>query len=347
MKGIGLMCGTSHDALDIAFVKFSRTEKNWSFKLIQSQSIDIEDGIKSRLSKSTQMNGLDLLLLDRDFAKFCAVSVNEFKRKFQIEPEFIASHGVTIFHQPQNGVTLQIGSGAILSAITNNVVISDFRMQDVAKNGQGAPLVPYADRHLFPESYFTVNLGGFANLSVNDSGTKALGFDICPCNLILNHYSHQLGFAYDKGGEIGKSGNINAELLSNLNKLSFYSESSPKSLGYEWFVSNYLPLFPSHISPKDGLATAIEHIAIQIGSVLNKPEKCLVTGGGAHNHFLLERIQYHSQSTLDIPDRNLIEFKEAICFAFLGLLRLNAEFNIDSNVTGSDSNTCAGAVYLP
>lgn len=346
MIGIGLMCGTSHDALDIALVEFKREGDQWAFNVLNTESIDIESNIKYKLGIATGLSALDLIKLDRDFSKFCANAVKAFSSRLSFLPEFIASHGVTIFHQPVEGITLQIGSGALISALTKLKVVCDFRTQDVSKGGQGAPLVPFADKHLFSDFDYTLNLGGFANISCNAS-TSPTGFDVSPCNLVLNQVANRMQLPYDKGGMLAMKGTINFDLLGQMNELKYYKIPPPKSLGFEWFQQKVQPLLGSEISPIDTLATAVEHIAMQIGHTLGDSGKCLVTGGGAFNGYLIERIRHHASLEIVLPTAEIIEFKEAICFAFLGMLRLIEAQNIDHKVTGSSSNSCAGAVYLP
>jgi anhydro-N-acetylmuramic acid kinase len=344
--GIGLMCGTSHDALDIACVSFENKNGNWSYSLDAYHAVDLPQNLKLKLANATESTGLELVQLDRDFALYCAKEVNEFIATYNQKPSFLSSHGVTIFHNPTEKITTQIGSGAILSAHTNLPVVCDFRAQDVAKNGQGAPLVPYADNLLFHDYEYTLNLGGFANLSFLSEG-KMKGLDISPCNLILNRLSMMKGLEFDFGGNIAKKGSVNNALLSKLNALDYYNQNPPKSLGYEWFVSDFLPSFSNEDAVEVQLATAAEHIAHQIAKSLGPNGKCLVTGGGAFNDHLIERIRALTKVELIIPKNEIIQFKEAICFAFLGMLRLMEQTNIRSSVTGAKSDSVAGAVYLP
>ncbi|MEZ4721036.1 MAG: anhydro-N-acetylmuramic acid kinase [Flavobacteriales bacterium] len=343
--GIGLMCGTSHDGLDIACVEFDRNEHGWVYNLIESNEIPLSESLKQSLDDSTKSSGLQLAKLDADFARFSAEQVNIFCEKYQIAPEFIASHGVTIFHDPRVGITTQIGSGAIISALTQTTTISDFRTQDVAKGGNGAPLVPFADSLLFSEFDYSLNLGGFANVSALRKDAL-IGFDIAPCNLLLNHIANKIGLNHDEGGELARMGTLIDPLLHSLNKLPYYEQKPPKSLGYEWFEDQILPIIPNE-SPADLLHTACEHIAIQIGKSLHSHGSCIVTGGGAFNDYLIERIRHYVNCDIVIPDPQIIRFKEAICFAFLGLLRLRQEKNISSTVTGATSDSIAGAIYIP
>jgi anhydro-N-acetylmuramic acid kinase len=347
-RGIGLMCGTSHDGIDICDVSFNRTDSKWSFQVHESMSISLNDELKVELYRATDSSAYEYVELDKAFATFSAGVVVDFIERTKSTASFIGSHGVTVFHQPDKGISTQIGSGAIISALTGLKTISNFRIQDVTKGGQGAPLVPYADSQLFSDYDAALNLGGFANISHLKG--KLLGYDIGICNLLLNHLSKKLGKEYDQGGIIAKSGNVIPDLFNQLNNIAHFELSGPKSLGKEWFDSKILPLIQKfEINPiEDLLATSIDHIASQIGKALNREnELCLVTGGGAHNDFLIERIRDFSKSTIILPTQSIIDFKEAICFAFLGHLRLLELNNVSSDVTGASQNSCAGALYLP
>ena len=347
-RGIGLMCGTSHDGIDICDVSFELSNSTWSFDVHASDSIPLSGPLKEKLSLATEMTAIEYVILDKEFATFSAEAVVNFIKKSTSKASFIASHGVTIFHQPERGISTQLGSGAIIAALTGLQTISDFRIQDVTKGGQGAPLVPYADSMLFSNYDATLNLGGFANISRLKN--LVTGFDIGVCNLLLNHLSMRLNCTFDEGGELAKSGQVNKQLLNQLNDLPFFKQSGPKSLGKEWFDQVLLPVIENFnsIRTQDLLATGSEHIAFQIGKILNiEKEICLVSGGGVHNAHLIERIKHFSKSDIIIPRASIINFKEAICFAFLGNLRLLQSDNISRSTTGANQNSCAGAVYLP
>ncbi len=347
-RGFGLMCGTSHDALDIADVGFDFDNGQWSYTIHEAVSIDLPQNLRERLAHATDSSALELALLDRDFAHFCADQVSEQMARSNSKATFIASHGVTIFHQPDRGIAQQIGNGGIMAMLTGLKVISDFRIQDVSAGGTGAPLVPYADKQLFSDFHYTLNLGGFANISVLHED-EVIGYDLCACNLLLNQLAKREGFDFDAGGKLANAGNAIQELLQRMNALPYFSATPPKSLGYEWVKETIDPLFIeySQYSTADLLATSAEHISEMIARALEGKRKVLVTGGGAYNTHLIERISAKTASTVVIPDATTIDFREALAFAFLGLLRLLEEPNIDPNVTGSAQQTSAGAVYLP
>lgn len=348
-RGIGLMCGTSQDALDIALIEFIRTETGWRFEIIKSEMIDIPYDISTQLIEFNSLSGIELAKLNVAFSEFIASSVIFFNQNQAKKIDFISSHGVTVYHQPEQNLTLQLGSGGIIASLTGLPTVCDFRVQDVAKGGQGAPLVPFVDSVLFSDFDYTLNLGGFANISVVQ-GKRTIGFDITVCNLILNHLAQLANHRFDKNGEIAARGNLNIALFNELNTLAYYAKSAPKSLGREWFEQSILPILETHamVDIEDRMHTAAKHVAFQIGRVLDKPgTKCLITGGGALNSFLVEQIKHHSVTEIHTPDQQMIEFKECVAFAFIGLKRLLNEPNVIISVTGAKSETSLGAVYLP
>lgn len=346
--GLGVMSGTSLDGLDMALCRFTRQDGMWHYDILWCDTVDLGDELRCRLAAADTLSGLDLMLLDRDFATFTATQINRFLEKASVRPDFIASHGQTVFHQPDHGLTVQIGSGAVIAALTGITTVCDFRTTDVALGGQGAPLVPIGDKLLFGNYEACLNLGGFSNISFDSNGIRH-AFDVSPCNIILNRLAQKMGFHYDKDGMNGRDGYIFRPLLDQLNQLPFYQTEGAKSLGKEWFDAEIWPLFEqSELCVTDQLRTAVEHIAIQITNVLKRHEikSVLVTGGGTKNLFLMDRIRLFAPDTMVvIPQETIVDFKEAIVFAFLGLLRLRGETNCLASVTGATTDNCGGAVY--
>lgn len=344
---IGMMSGTSLDGLDIAAVEFFYDYKTWSFKIIQSETLVYSKEWGKRLRSSTETSGEKLIRLHADYGRFLGQEVNRFIKKTGFVPEIIASHGHTVFHQPENHFTFQVGSGAYIAAETGIVTIADFRSGDVALGGQGAPLVPVGDRLLFSKYESCLNLGGFANISFERNNERA-AFDICPVNFVLNFLAQKEGLPYDKNGELGKKGNVNYDLLDQLNRLSFYKQNPPKSLGKEWMDNYFFPVIKaSNLSVSDNLRTAYEHIAIQIAKAAPGRGRMLVTGGGALNTFLIECLKDKCKAEIVIPEDEIIDFKEALIFAFLGLLRNLGEINCYSSVTGAGKDSSSGVIFLP
>lgn len=350
---IGLMSGTSLDGLDIAHVRFIYNNNDtYSFELLNSKHVPYPAIVLEQLQNATELPAQQLLILDKTLGQFYGEQVNIFIREKSIDKndiEAVCSHGQTIFHQPHNGFTYQIGCGETLAYLTSLMVINDFRTKDVVAGGQGAPLVPIGDFSLFSdEAEAFLNIGGFVNVSIKVNGTIR-AFDICPGNLPLNKLVHSKGLSYDKDGELARSGEINFFLLDLLNSLPYYEQIAPKSLGTEWLEEYFYPLLKFDKEIESNLRTVVEHIAIQTASVLNqqKINSVLVTGGGARNTFLIERIKHYFNGELIIPSEELIDFKEALVFAFLGYLNLLKKPNTIPSVTGASRAVIGGTRHLP
>jgi anhydro-N-acetylmuramic acid kinase len=347
---IGLMSGTSLDGLDIAYCRFTKNDEKWSYKILAANTIPYTSNLRKRLASASSSSGLELALLDVKLGDYFGKQVVKFIKENNLKkPDFISSHGHTIFHQPSKGLTLQIASGAHIAAESNIPVVCNFRILDVAMKGQGAPLVPFGDEILFNQYEYCLNLGGFANVSLKKN-KKRIAFDICPVNIVLNDLASRLGKKFDKNGSLARKGKLNEEILEQLNKLDFYQKTSPKSLGKEWVEKYVFPILNKpNVDVSDLLSTYVEHIAIQIAnSITTKAnEKILVTGGGAYNTYLIERIQYYTKAQIIIPDSKLVEYKEALIFAFLGLMRWAGKINILKTVTGAKKDLCSGTIYLP
>lgn len=349
---IGLMSGTSMDGLDIANVHFNLSIDNeWTFELVCSSTVKYSVNLLEKLRNSKQLSAIDLLLLDKELGQFFSEAVNTFIKKNhlnKLEIDAICSHGHTIFHQPEKGFTYQIGCGETLAYRTGIKVINDFRQKDVVAGGQGAPLVPIGDKLLFKnQADAFLNIGGFANVCYPSEKTKA--YDICPGNLPLNHFAEKLGHEFDFNGDLARKGSVNHELLDKLNNLPFYNLPGPKSLGTEWLDNVFTPQIDDSMSSNDAMSTIVEHIAIQIAQDLNNNsvKSVFITGGGAKNYYLIERIKFHLDGIVQIPENQLIDYKEALIFGFLGALYLQNQTNSISTVTGAERETIGGVLHLP
>jgi anhydro-N-acetylmuramic acid kinase len=344
---IGVMSGTSLEGGDIDFVKIS---KNSQYTAVIETAITVPytEAWVQKLKDGIDQSPEQLALLNEEYTDYLGQCISHFlKENNIIQLDAVCSHGHTILHQPEAGITLQIGNLPKLATATNQTVVCDFRTQDVALGGQGAPLVPIGDQLLFREFDYCLNLGGFANVSSQTGGAR-LAYDVCPVNVVLNIYAQRLGEPYDTGGAFAKAGTINPELLTQLNALPFYSKSAPKSLGMEWVYTHILPLLEdSYTNSMDILATFTEHVAIQLADQFKEGSKVLVTGGGAYNSYLLKRVAFHKDLNIVLPDSKLIEFKEALIFALLGLLKLEGAINCLSSVTGARKDHSSGMVYYP
>lgn len=342
---IGVMSGTSLDGIDLALINFN-FNKDWSFNILKAETINYTQEWYKKLKLLVNSSKEDLMEVDNEYSIYLAKVIQNFILDNNIENiDAICSHGHTALHKPEQGVTYQIGNLPILEKKINKTVVCNFRVQDVALGGQGAPLVPIGDQLLFSKYEYCVNLGGFANLSSEING-KRIAFDICPVNIVLNKYVSKLGLAYDDKGNISKKGIINHDLLNKLNNLQFYKDDYPKSLGLEWVNSNVFPLIDAYnLSIEDVLRTFVEHIAIQISKVLVKNTSVLVTGGGVFNSFLMSRIESLCNNSIQIPEKQIVEYKEALIFGFLGVLKLRNENNCLASVTGAKVNHSSGVIF--
>lgn len=350
------MSGTSMDGVDLAYCNISEENGNWNYEILQTETIPYEEKWRVRLSQLRKQNALVYLKTHTFYGHYLGQICREFIEKHSLEVDFISSHGHTIFHQPEAGYTSQIGDGSAISALTGLPVINDFRVLDVALYGQGAPLVPIGDQLLFSEYDFCLNLGGFANISTHSEGQR-IAFDIGPCNIVLNRIARKLGEAYDEAGKIAASGSINYELLKELDALSYYQEFKPKSIGREWVNSEFWPKLREYehnqVPPENLMKTLVDHISGQIADAIEHysgadiaNKKVLITGGGAWNTTLIDHLKSQCDAQMIVPDNDkLVDYKEALLFAFLGVLRLRQETNTLASVTGAQRDSIGGAMW--
>jgi anhydro-N-acetylmuramic acid kinase len=349
---LGLMSGTSGDGLDLAYCHFACQKGVWTYEIRQAETRPFPSNLGQRLGKSHELSGLELSLLDVDFGRWMGEQVRHFCQKYRVKPMAVASHGHTVFHQPAQRLSLQIGNGWALHHASGEKVLADFRMLDVQLGGQGAPLVPIGDQLLFPQVDFCINLGGISNLSMQQNGQR-IAFDSSPFNLLLNREAVKLGQPYDHDGAWAREGTLDQSLLLQLNALPFYALQTAKSLGRELLEELFIPVIDqSGLPPKDILRTLVEHVAYQIAMVIQQHQthpspSVLLTGGGTYNRFFVERLdaQLQGQWQQIAASPELIEFKEALIFAFLGVLKLRDEPNALASVTGASRNSCGGVCY--
>ncbi|RWX02192.1 anhydro-N-acetylmuramic acid kinase [Flavobacterium cerinum] len=346
---IGVMSGTSLDGVDLAHIEFDFKKGIWSFIIKEAETVPYSADWIKKLKEAVDYNENQLSTFNDEYTVLLGGIIRAFIDKYSVvQLDAVCSHGHTILHQPQNGFTLQIGNLPKIASIIKERVVCDFRVQDVKLGGQGAPLVPIGDRILFGKYNYCLNLGGFSNISFEENGNR-IAFDICPVNTVLNFYANQLGFEYDAGGAIASRGVIIKTLLEELNALDFYSMLYPKSLGYEFVKEAVLPMIEKYAeSAQDKLATFTEHIAVQIANVVRSKEQgeLFVTGGGVYNDFLIKRMKKLLPETqITIPDDKTIQFKEALIFALLGVLKLRGEINVLSSVTGASKDHSSGVVF--
>ncbi len=341
---LGTMSGTSLDGIDLALCSFTQTDSKWSYEIIEAETIAYPSVWLQKLKEAPNLKAEEFLMLNDEYGRYTGELITEFL-KGKVAPQLIASHGHTIFHQPGKKFTFQLGNGASIAATTQITTVSDFRSFDVALGGQGAPLVPTGDKLLFSEFDYCLNIGGFANISFDQDGTR-IAFDVCPANIVLNELALQKGFGYDEDGRLGASGTVDKLLLQQLNNLDFYRQKWPKSLGREWVDTQITPLLSaSGLSIEDQAATMYEHIAFQIANVTGNNGSLLATGGGSKNLFLINQLKLKTSCQVILPDEKLIDFKEALIFAFLGVLAFNGRINIRASVTGATRDHIGGIIY--
>jgi anhydro-N-acetylmuramic acid kinase len=348
ITALGMMSGTSLDGLDLAIVEFEQQASKWKFNMQEATTIAYSPELKQQLDTAQQWNAEEFLKLHDRYGRFLGEEARKFIASSTNKVDVIASHGHTIFHQPENHFTFQIGNAAHIAAITGITTVADFRTLDVALGGQGAPLVPIGDRLLFAEYGICLNLGGFANLSVEENGQR-MAYDISAFNYVLNYLSKQKGFDFDRDGNMGREGHADQNLVTLLDKLPFYKQTPPKSLAREWVEKKIYPLlkrFP--LSVEDLLSSYYEHISSQIAKEIDALNKSsvLITGGGAYNSYFIDLLKAKSKTTVYIPGKQVIDFKEAIIFAFLGVLRLSEQINTLKSATGATKDSIGGAVFF-
>jgi anhydro-N-acetylmuramic acid kinase len=337
---LGVMSGTSLDGIDFAICSFHKN-KNWNFNIEKCATTKYTKLWKDTLQNLHAKDKENIAKINIEYGKYLGNLINTFLGENKVD--FIASHGHTIFHNPDNNYTLQIGDGNTIAKTTKITTINDFRSIDVSLNGQGAPLVPIGDLHLFSDYMYCINLGGFANISIKES-KSITAFDICPVNIVMNELSGKLGKEYDENGDSANNGNLIPKLLETLNNLEFYHKKPPKSLGREWVEKFINPTLKSTYKTEDMLHTFCEHIAMQIGMYLTNDE-VLFTGGGVYNQYLVNRIKHYSNAKIIIPSKEVIDYKEALIFAFLGVLRMRDEVNCLQSVTGAIRDNCGGVIH--
>jgi len=349
---LGVMSGSSMDGVDLALCEIQEENGNFSFKMLQTATYDYDEKWRLRLSKLRTQNALTYVKTDIFYAHFLAELINDFITTNNLKVDLVASHGHTIFHNPEVKTTAQIGDGATLAAKTKLPVITDFRRADVALNGEGAPLVAIGDKLLFGEYDFCLNLGGFANISANTNG-KNIAFDICACNILTNRLARDIEQPYDNNGEIAEKGKIDYDMLNELNELEFYQQEGPKSLNRDWISDALWPIVKEfrELPLEDRMKTVVDHIAFQIGKAIEKlsdgnsdGKRLFITGGGAFNTTLIDHIKSHTEAEIIIPENDMVNYKEALIFALLGFLRVQNKANTIATATGASEDVIGGAM---
>ncbi len=347
ITAIGLMSGTSLDGLDIALCRFSGSGYR-KFELIDAITVPYNNKLKNRLREAVKLSGRDLMAFHREYGEWTARQVLGFLQNKNTDIDLISSHGHTVFHEPSKKLNFQLGDGTMIAATTGITTVSDFRSLDIALGGQGAPLIPVVDRDLFGEYEACVNIGGFANVSLDVDNVR-MAWDICPVNTIMNKLAEKLGLEFDKDGNAGRSGKVINKLLKQLEGLEYYRDAPPKSLGTEWLDEFVWPIIDlGKYRIVDLMATFYEHASERIAADLNRHnvKSVLFTGGGTKNSYLMTLIKNKLTGNVVIPDEMIIDFKEALGFAYLGVLRILNRPNCLASVTGAKKDNCSGIISL-
>lgn len=367
---LGMMSGTSLDGLDIAYCRFWKEDGNWKYAIEEAETVPYSESKKQELQQAIELDSIDLFKLHHRYGEWLGKTAREFLDTNQLKVDFISSHGHTIHHRPEEGYTFQAGDGAELAKHSGQTVICDYRTEDVKQGGQGAPLVPIGDQLLLSEYDYCLNLGGISNISFEQDG-KRIAYDIGVANMLLNPIAAMLGHSYDHNGDLARQGSLNEALYKALNSLEYYNLPYPKSTGYEWFAQTVWPLVETFDdTPENLLHTCVHHIAEQISQAISlgnadrsvsihsnllrqgsggQADNCqlLSTGGGSQNGYLMEVLQQKLGNDIKVvvPDAKLANYKEALVFALMGVLKLEEEVNVLGSVTGGGRDLCSGIVY--
>lgn len=356
-SALGLMSGSSLDGLDIVFAEFNVNAGNWTYEILATDCYGYSDEWKGKLQSAVALTALEYQLLHAEYGHYLGAQVNKFieVNNLQYRVGLIASHGHTTFHVPQKKMTAQLGDGAAIAAETGLPVVSDLRALDVAFGGQGAPIVPIGEKALLKDYGLFLNLGGIANMSFNLLD-QYIAFDVCPANRVMNLICNGVNKEYDEGGKMAALGMVHEELLQKLNRLDYYQKSYPKSLANDFGTDVVFPLIKSFGLPhNDELRTYTEHIVQQLkratvsSRMTDSEAKLLVTGGGAFNTFLIQRLSDELLSIgvqVVVPEENLVKYKEALIMGLIGVLRWRQEYNVLSSVTGAQRDSIGGAVWI-
>ncbi len=359
-RAIGVMSGSSLDGLDIVFASFEETRGIWSYEIIAAKTYGYSEDWQRKLQQAASLTAYDYLQLHSAYGKFIGEKINEFIQSYNLyhQVQVIASHGHTVFHAPQNGFTAQLGAGADIAAVTGINVVSDLRAMDVALGGQGAPIVPVGEKLLFKGYDLLLNIGGIANITCK-TGDEYIAFDICPANKILNLLAQKENKPFDENGALAESGTAHDGLLETLNDFDYYTLPFPKSLDNSFGTQTVLPIIESYgqITTSDALRTYIEHITIQVSKSVQllhekytiNNKQLMITGGGALNTFLINNLQQAlgpSGFSIIVPDNHIVQYKEGLIMALLGLLRWREENTVLQSVTGASRSSIGGAVWI-
>jgi len=344
------MSGTSLDGVDLAACRFWQDATQWHYEILASETVGYSPKWKDALEQApAQLRSTALYELDLELGTYFGGVIRHFCKEHELNPDLIGSHGHTAAHDPPK-YTVQIGKGSAIEISTGVPVVSDFRIKDVLLGGQGAPLAPIGDEYLFGEYDYCLNLGGIANISATNVAGHRIAYDVTPCNIVLNQLAQELGNPYDPQGKLASAGIANQALFNRLMELDYFKQQPPKSLDKEASLKMiWAFLDQSKFSLQDQLATMVAVIAAQIAKAINDNapianSKCFVTGGGAWNDYLLDQIQKQTDVAIHVPTATVVDYKEALIFAFMALLKIKDQNNVLASVTGAPYDHCSGSI---
>lgn len=347
---LGVMSGSSLDGIDLAWISFSNIEQqpkrpsiDWLHTAHHPYSAYWSDQLKT-LDKS---NAPELLEMHVKYAEYQAAVIEEhFKKAPKID--LIGWHGHTIFHEPQKGFSFQLGRGDVLCAKLQTPTINDFRNQNITAGGQGAPLATIVDNAYFTSYSHLLNLGGIANLTINEK--QPIAFDLCGFNQVLNYLAAQLGETMDRDGNISGQGALNENLKNELNKWDYLQKRAPKSLSNQEVQSFYIPILEkSKCSIADKMNTFIHHVGDTILSKIaqHQQPKILLSGGGAYNRTFTDLLKSKVEGIVKVAKQPWTDYKEAFLMAYMAYLRWTGQPNILSSASGGTKDQSAGLIHLP
>ncbi|NJB85014.1 anhydro-N-acetylmuramic acid kinase [Lewinella marina] len=354
---LGIMSGSSLDGIDLAVCTFqlnpAATDPVEEWSVVAADTVAYPAEWKDRLQRATECTTAELLRLDAELGDWIGQQAAAFLDE-KPRPGIVGCHGHTVYHEPELGYTLQIGHGARIAGHLGVPVVTDLRSADIAAGGQGAPLAPVADRHLFPQYAAFLNLGGIANFSLRlPSGDYAAG-DVSGCCQIMDRLARETGAEYDDDGKLARSGHPLPELTAALDELPFHRRPSPKSLSNQWVVEELWPVIRDYpASAGDRLHTFSVWLAGAIRREISlqqapgaEPLSVLVSGGGAHNGFLMDQLNTQAENLHFTAEPGpTTDFKEAALVALCALLRQEGLPNSLASATGADRDTINGALY--
>ena len=358
-RTIGLMSGSSLDGLDIVFAELNENSGNWEYEIKAADCLEYPEEWKTRLQEAVSLNALDYLLLHTEYGNYLGKEVNRFieKNDLHYQVSLIASHGHTTFHVPSKKMTAQLGDGSAIAAETKLPVVSELRALDIAFGGQGAPIIPVGEKLLWKDHSMFLNIGGIANISFNLPDTY-IAYDVCPANRVMNMIAQRVNKDFDAGGEMAALGNVHEGLLEKINASDYYRQPYPKSLANSFGTAEMYPLVRSFgLTHNDELRTYTEHVVTQVKRAVvdglsmqakDTDKKLFVTGGGAFNHFLIQRLSEVLKPEgveVVVPGEEIVKYKEALVMALIGVLRWRQEYNVYATVTGAERNSIGGALW--